>query len=239
MIDPACAGFYARPRRPGHPLRLLAQGLRDRGAAHPRSLLKEAVNRLESLAMRHSTANPIDAARMRALFDYDPLAGILRFKERPVEAFHSPARHQWWTRQFCGRAMGCVTTSKNGKRYVITKVDGMRYSAHRIIWAIVHGGISPALEIDHEDGDGTNNRLSNLRLATRTTNGRNLKRSKSNTSGATGVSWHKRAGKWVAQGKMNDTMHYLGLFSSFDDAVAARRAWQNKHQFHHAHGLKG
>jgi hypothetical protein len=175
---------------------------------------------------------------MRALFDYDPTTGILRLRPRPVESFDSPGRHRWWTRKFCGQAAGYTHATRSGKRYVSFEIDGALYAVHRIIWAIVHGAISPALEIDHVDGDGTNNRLSNLRLASRATNAKNLKRSKLNTSGVTGVWWAKHAGKWCASGHTNGTVQHIGLFSSFDDAVAARRAWQDKHQFHHAHGLR-
>ena len=58
------------------------------------------------------------------------------------------------------------------------------------------------------------NRLSNLRLASRKQNCENVKMLSSNTSGFRGVTWHKGAGKWSAQIQHNRENRYLGLFEA-------------------------
>lgn len=84
-----------------------------------------------------------------------------------------------------------------------------------------YGDVLPD-EIDHIDRDPSNNRLSNLRAATRSQNARNKKIGRANTSGATGVTWHKRIGKWQAQIEMERKSIYLGVYSDLSDAVSAR-----------------
>jgi len=66
------------------------------------------------------------------------------------------------------------------------------YSNHRIIY-FLNTGIDPEEKtVDHEDGDSLNNKISNLRLATRSQNQDNRKKQKNNKSGATGVFFQKK-----------------------------------------------
>jgi len=79
------------------------------------------------------------------------------------------------------------------------------------------------LEIDHIDGDRTNNAWANLREVTRSQNSMNARLRNTNTSGVKGVYWHKGANKWMATIKVNEESHYLGLFASLDKANAIRQ----------------
>ena len=60
----------------------------------------------------------------------------------------------------------------------------------------------------------------------------------SNTSGVTGVYWHKGANKWVSRITSGGEHVYLGSFSWLDDAVAARKAAELDHLYHENHGRK-
>jgi HNH endonuclease len=76
------------------------------------------------------------------------------------------------------------------------------------------------LEVDHRDGDGLNNRRSNIRLATVQQNSFNKGPMKSNTSGYKGVFWNKRKSMWQAQIRVNGRLIVLGLFA--DKQIAAK-----------------
>lgn len=88
--------------------------------------------------------------------------------------------------------------------------------AHRVIF-LMHHGYMPEL-IDHIDGDTLNNRIENLRPATKSTNGMNRLKQKNNTSGYKGVYFSKERKKWIAQIKINKKMKSLGGFENIEDA---------------------
>lgn len=77
--------------------------------------------------------------------------------------------------------------------------------------------------VDHRDGDGLNNKRSNLREATCSQNGFNRGKERGNMSGFKGVSWNRRAGKWQVFITANKRKHYLGLFADLEPAAAAYR----------------
>jgi HNH endonuclease len=120
--------------------------------------------------------------------------------------------------------------SSNGKTYYATNgVSAAKYGKasfhmHRIIMNSPGG-----LMVDHIDGDGLNNRKSNLRLATRQQNGCNRRGLPSNnTSGYIGVT-HARNTKWGFTMKVNGKNRFAGGFDSPEDAARARDAEAQKH----------
>lgn len=103
------------------------------------------------------------------------------------------------------------------RRYVHIKIDGKLYAAHRVAWAMHHGEWPPA-EIDHIDGDCHNNRISNLRLATRQENNWNVGKRKDNKSGFKGVSLREN-GKYRAKISAANRVHHLGVFDTAEEAA--------------------
>lgn len=79
------------------------------------------------------------------------------------------------------------------------------------------------IHIDHINGDGTDNRVVNLRICTAAENTRNCKNSKNNTTGYKGV--RKSPTKFTAQIMLDRKPIYIG---SFDDAITAAKAYDNK-----------
>lgn len=67
--------------------------------------------------------------------------------------------------------------------------------AHRLAWRL-HYGEWPLQELDHINGDGTDNRISNLRPATRGQNNQHRTKFKNNSSGEPNVSWDSKANAW-------------------------------------------
>lgn len=97
-----------------------------------------------------------------------------------------------------------------------------RWQAHRIAWAL-HTGEWPKDQIDHINGIKTDNRACNLREATNSQNGKNLKLSKANTSGHKGVCFDKQTGKWRATIRVDGKSISIGRFDSIENAAKARK----------------
>lgn len=92
------------------------------------------------------------------------------------------------------------SVSLNG--YIAVKVCGVDTYVHRIIWQMATGSPPPD-QIDHINGDRSDNRLCNLRPANNSENNSNREIQNNNTSGYKGVSLHKKSGLWFAYAAKN------------------------------------
>lgn len=162
---------------------------------------------------------------LRQRLRYEPKTGKLFWRE-------CPTRRPQWNGRYAGRE---AFTAKNDGLYFVGNLGNGALRAHRVIWAMVTGAW-PVDEIDHIDHDRSNNRIENLREVTRTENGRNTSKPKTNTSGVVGVTWNGVTGMWQAQIEICRKNNVLGQFACFDDAVAARKDAEIKHRFHRNHG---
>jgi AP2 domain len=75
--------------------------------------------------------------------------------------------------------------------------------------------------VDHRNGDGLDNRRTNLRQATNVQNGANSRRRIDSKSGYKGVSWHTAGKAWCARITVERQTTYLGLFTDPRDAALA------------------
>jgi hypothetical protein len=161
--------------------------------------------------------------RLRELLDYDPETGAFTWRVRAANCVR------------VGDQAGHKKTDHGGKSYIHLQVDNRGCLAHRLAFLWMEGSV-PEADTDHEDGDGTNNRWSNLKRVSHRQNGKNIRRTKANTSGVTGVTWRKDLQKWKAQIAVDGRDIYLGIFTSKDEAIAARKAAELEHNFHPNHG---
>lgn len=104
--------------------------------------------------------------------------------------------------------------------YRLVSYKKQRIYAHRLIWFLMTGDW-PLLEIDHINGNKSDNSWVNLRIATRQDNARNQGKTLKNTSGFKGVSFHK--GKWRAVVKTDGKHRHLGYFNTKENAANAYR----------------
>lgn len=114
------------------------------------------------------------------------------------------------------------------------------YLGHRLACLYTYGFL-PEGVIDHIDGNGLNNRMSNLRAVDSATNGRNSKLSKNNTSGVNGVWWNRANSNWVAEGHYTEAgvnkKKSLGSYSDLGDAKRTRKEWEvSQGNFTERHG---
>lgn len=104
--------------------------------------------------------------------------------------------------------------------YLKIMVCGKRYFAHRLAWLYMTG-IPATCLIDHINGNGTDNRFSNLRAASKSQNGMNRKTQSNNRSGCPGVCWHKNLRRWIVSYKKNKKQVYVGCFDDLEEAISA------------------
>ncbi len=122
---------------------------------------------------------------------------------------------------------GSAAGSPSADGYIRIKINKKFHRAHRLAWFCVHG-IWPEELIDHINGVRSDNRIANLRKATRTDNNRNRKMQKNNTSGVKGVTWNKQGNKWAANCKVNGKQHHVGYFTSIAKADQAVKKFREK-----------
>ena len=143
--------------------------------------------------------------RIREALAYNPETGVFVWRIRTSN--RSP--------------VGNIAGRDNGNGYRRITLDGETVYAHRLAWAHFYGK-HPEHEVDHADGSRSNNRISNLRLATHAQNGQNQPILRStNTSGYCGVSWSKLHGCWEAYITVKGRKKNLGLYTDPTEAAAA------------------
>ena len=129
-----------------------------------------------------------------------------------IDDFDDIKKYNWYIRRD-----GYVASSSNGKH---TKMHTLIMSKNNEIGDYL---------IDHINHNKTDNRKSNLRLVTNSQNQMNKGLVKSNTSGCTGISWHKNKNVWIAQIQINNKLKYLGVYDNIEEAIKARKDAEKKY----------
>lgn len=155
--------------------------------------------------MTRQTLTDLAVARLRDVLDYDPETGLFVWKKRTGP------------RSNPGSIAG---VTKKDRGYVEIRVDGRTYKAHRLAWLYVHGRW-PSGDIDHINMVTSDNRICNLREATRSQNCCNKRPRRDSRAGIKGVCWYKQLARWVAQIRIRGESHHLGYFHTIEEAAKA------------------
>lgn len=126
-----------------------------------------------------------------------------------------------------GMAAGTTAGYINGDGYSVMGVDGIEYRRSRLAWLYVHGR-HPIGEIDHINGDRSDDRIANLREATREQNMWNTRVSRKSTTGIKGVYWIGKCQRYEAHLSFKGREIYVGRFRSADEAISAVVAMREK-----------
>lgn len=128
--------------------------------------------------------------------------------------------------------VGMCAGTTTARGYTKIGVGRDAFLAHRLAWLFAYGEF-PTVDIDHINGNRADNRLCNLREATRAQNMQNLRGPVvTNKSGFLGVDFNKSSGSWRAQIRINGVKKYLGVFDTPEKANHAYLlAKQNFHEF--------
>ena len=144
--------------------------------------------------------------RLRSALEYNAETGEFRWKIRTG------------SRSNPGDLAGGLTP----QGYVVIGLDGVRHKAHRLAWMCVHG-VWPEGEIDHVNENKADNRISNLRDASRSLNVHNRQDTWSST-GRRGVYRTSHGKPYEVKLNLNGVTHRIGRYTDLDEASAAYAA---------------
>lgn len=153
-------------------------------------------------------AKPLpNIAELRARYRYDPDIGKI-----------------FYAKSEAGIAAGSEAGTPNVDGYIRIRFckggERRRLHAHRVAWALYHGSLADDTIIDHANGIRSDNRLSNLRLATVSQNTANSKKC---SRGSLPKGIRSLCGKYQARIMKNGKRRNLGVFETLMEAVAAYR----------------
>lgn len=143
---------------------------------------------------------------IRQILDYDLETGLFTWRHRADAS-------RKWNSKWAGKPAGSIC--KYG--YVVIKINGTAYMAHRLAWLHANGSW-PNEFLDHKDMVRSNNRLSNLRPCNGSQNKANMRTRVDNRTGLKGVTFMKDRKKWRA------TLQPISL-GDFDCPAAAHFAY--------------
>lgn len=179
--------------------------------------------------------------QLKQLLNYNHETGVFTWKSRCESNFDkekSKSQVDYWNRTHADKVAGTKMKSKSKKPYLVIKIFGTTYYAHRLAIIYMNGHIDQDMDVDHIDGNGLNNSIKNIRAVSRSENNKNYRLYDKNTSGRCGVTWRANRGKYESSIKVNGKSIYLGYYSSFDEACKARKKAEVKYKFHENHGSK-
>jgi hypothetical protein len=137
-------------------------------------------------------------------FDYNPETGLF-FRKKKTSNNACVTKPSGWD-------------NKSG--YIKLCINNKQQFAHRMAWLYVYGEL-PDKDVDHINGNRSDNRICNLRITNRSENMQNTEKFKTNTSGFKGVTWLKKEKKWLAQITKNYQHFNIGVFETAEQAYAA------------------
>lgn len=119
---------------------------------------------------------------VREYFRYCPETGEVYWKKSPATSIPE----------------GSLAGGKDSRGYMKVQLKGRQLYLHRIVFILMGEHLPKGSQVDHINGDKSDNRWSNLRIATARQNCANRKPPENKTSGVVGVCWDKRKRKWRA-----------------------------------------
>ena len=174
---------------------------------------------------------------VRECFDYNPETGVLRWKVRPRNHFKCEHGQRSFNSKLAGKEAGSEQKHRiTGKSYRSVETDGVRYMTHQLICMIVNGYFVE--QVDHDNGNGVDNRWFNLNFCGKAENARNQRLRHDNKTGVAGITFNQKesglqkwrariAGKVVREGKR---------FHTLFDAVCWRKSKEIEYGYHENHG---
>jgi hypothetical protein len=159
--------------------------------------------------------NIIDYAN--EFLEYNKETGLFLWKKKP-RMVNRPSK--------CNPGMEAGSLHRSG--YKTMTIKGRHVQLHRLAWILCNGHIATEM-IDHINGIRHDNRLCNLRLATRSQNLHNSNAKKCSTTKIKNVQWESYSKKWRVRVRVNGTRHHVGRFEDINEAVKAASDFMRQH----------
>lgn len=161
--------------------------------------------------MNISNKNPLSQSTLKQIFDYEAVQGVLVWRsadETLLFLGQTQAKRQ------AGKHAGTINKMKGGhRRQVMYKRKS--YVHARLVWIWHNGPIPEGKLIDHINRNSLDDRIENLRLASKSENCRN--------NSGRGYFWNTSANKWQVKVGANGKSHSGGYFHSEIEAVQAAK----------------
>lgn len=161
----------------------------------------------------------IPVSVLKEVFTADFDAGILLWKKKV-------------SRRVC---IGDEAGTKRPSGHLYVQLNKKHLGVHRIMWAMYYGEW-PSKLIDHKNRNPADNKIINLRLATKSQNGFNRAVNRKSTTGVKGVFLNKKTGAYKVQIRVNKKTHYLGLYKDIDAAknayITASKEYHGEYSIH-------
>lgn len=136
---------------------------------------------------------------LKDILFYDPETGLFK-----------------WIQAKFGRTLNKWITTQDKQGYVVIKIDGVQYLAHRLAWLYMTGEW-PSELIDHKDTIKNNNKWLNLREANYQQNMQNRNVSYISTTNLKGV-FENSSGNFIARIQHNGEKINLGTYKTKEEA---------------------
>ncbi|MAF36160.1 hypothetical protein CL622_03525 [archaeon] len=171
---------------------------------------------------------------LKQCFDYDPETGVCTWKNRPRSHFKSDRWHNIWNKRFSGKVAGF----HNARGYYSIRLDNKKNYKHRLICMWMGIDID-GMEVDHINGDRSDNRWPNIRVVSKSENLRNQRVRRNNKTGILGVSYFANLTKpWRVTFNKECRKTSTYFVETLFEAACIRKSLENKFGYHKNHGVK-
>lgn len=175
---------------------------------------------------------------LRELILLETDTGDLYWKNRPSILFSDGAvrtathkANAWNSKNAGAQALNCLMPTG----HLVGKINGQKFHAHRVAFALFTG-YWPTQNIDHINGDPSDNRPVNLRDVSQKENTKNRPLRNDSTTGVQGISL--QGGKYKVYISVDGKQKTIGRFQCIDDAIAARKRAEFACEYHENHGRR-
>ena len=148
-----------------------------------------------------------------------------------LEFFQYEDGKLFWKKRSANRTVvGSQISFVENTGYIRVRFKGKHYGIHQIIF-LMHYGYIPE-HVDHVDGEKLNNKIENLRAATKSENALNKKVRCDSASGIKNVHWYEPLKKWRVAVSINKKRKHIGYFDDLE--LAELVSIEAREKFHGA-----